>query len=613
MPFSLLFRGKQEGAGRSGWRRNVGGRRDIISGLMTFIPAKWPRRLRSSEWFGGTSRDHIYHRSWMKNQGLPADLFDGRPVIGICNTWSELTPCNAHLRDLAQRVKHGIYEAGGLPLEFPVFSTGESALRPTAMMYRNLASMDVEEALRANPLDGVVLMVGCDKTTPALLMGAASVDIPAIVVTGGPMLNGWFRNERVGSGTALWQMSEAVKAGSMSGEDFLEAEQAMSRSPGSCNTMGTASTMASMAEALGMALSGNAAIPAVDSRRRVMAQLTGRRIVQMVKDDLKPSDVLTREAFENAIRCNGAIGGSTNAVLHLLALAGRVGVELTLDDWDRLGRDVPTIVNLMPSGKYLMEEFFYAGGLPVVLRMLGEGDMLHKNALTVSGQTQWEQVKSAQNWNEDVIRPVKNALTGQGGIAVLRGNLAPDGAVLKPSAATPTLMVHRGRAVVFEDIDDYKAKINDPALDIDETCVMVLKNCGPKGYPGMAEVGNMGLPPKVLKRGVTDMVRISDARMSGTAYGTVILHASPEAAAGGPLAIVRDGDYIELDVPNRRLHLDVSQAEIKRRLAAWTSPVTPPAGGYAKLYHEHVTGADTGADFDFLKGCRGHAVPRDSH
>ncbi len=580
---------------------------------MAFKPAQWPRKLRSSEWFGGTSRDHIYHRSWMKNQGLPADLFDGRPVIGICNTWSELTPCNAHLRDLAERVKHGVYEAGGLPVEFPVFSTGESTLRPTAMMYRNLASMDVEEALRANPVDAVVLMVGCDKTTPALMMGAASVDIPAIVVSGGPMLNGWFRNERVGSGTALWQMSEAIKAGKMSREDFLEAEQAMSRSPGSCNTMGTASTMASMAEALGMALSGNAAIPAVDSRRRVMAQLTGRRIVQMAKDDLKPSDVLTRKAFENAIRTNGAIGGSTNAVIHLLALAGRAGVDLTLDDWDRLGRDVPTIVNLMPSGKYLMEEFFYAGGLPVVLKMLGEGGLLHRDALTVSGETQWDQVKDAVNWNEDVIRPVANALTPQGGIAVLRGNLAPNGAVLKPSAATPDLLVHRGRAVVFEDIDHYKARINDDALDIDETCVMVLKNCGPRGYPGMAEVGNMGLPPKVLKKGITDMVRISDARMSGTAYGTVILHTSPEAAAGGPLAIVQDGDFIELDVPNRRLHLDISDEEMKRRLAAWQSPVAPPVSGYARLYHEHVTGADTGADLDFLKGCRGKAVGKDSH
>ncbi|HEY4191647.1 MAG TPA: IlvD/Edd family dehydratase, partial [Mesorhizobium sp.] len=484
---------------------------------MPFRKAEWPRKLRSHEWYGGSSRDNIYHRSWMKNQGLPADLFDGRPVIGICNTWSELTPCNGHLRDLAEKVKFGIYEAGGLPVEFPVFSTGESSLRPTAMMYRNLAAMDVEEALRANPLDGVVLLVGCDKTTPALLMGAASVDIPAIAVSGGPMLNGWFRGERVGSGTALWQMSEDIKAGKMTREDFLEAEQAMSRSPGSCNTMGTASTMASMAEALGMALSGNAAIPAVDSRRRVMAHLTGRRIVQMVKDDLKPSDILTRQAFENAIRVNGAIGGSTNAVIHLLAIAGRIGVDLTLDDWDRLGRDVPTVVNLMPSGKYLMEEFFYAGGLPVVIKRLGEAGMLHGDALTVSGEAIWDEVKDAVNWNEDVILPVERALTSHGGVAVLKGNLAPKGAVLKPSAASPHLMQHRGRAVVFEDIDDYKRKIDDEALDIDESCIMVMKNCGPRGYPGMAEVGNMGLPPKVLRKGITDMVRISDARMSGTA------------------------------------------------------------------------------------------------
>lgn len=580
---------------------------------MSFVKAPWPRKLRSHEWFGGQSRDHIYHRSWMKNQGLPADLFDGRPVIGICNTWSELTPCNAHLRDLAERVKHGIYEAGGFPVEFPVFSTGESSLRPTAMMYRNLASMDVEEALRGNPLDGVVLMVGCDKTTPALLMGAASVDIPAIVLTGGPMLNGWFRGERVGSGTALWQMSEDIKAGKMTQEDFLEAEQAMSRSPGSCNTMGTASTMASMAEALGMALSGNAAIPAVDSRRRVMAHLTGRRIVDMVKDDLKPSDVLTKHAFENAIRVNGAIGGSTNAVIHLLAIAGRIGVDLTLDDWDRLGRDIPTIVNLMPSGKYLMEEFFYAGGLPVVMKAMLDAGKLDGGVLTVSGQTMAEEVEGVKNWNEDVIHPFDKALTQQGGIAVLRGNLAPNGAVLKPSAASTHLLTHRGRAVVFEDIDDYKAKINDEDLDIDETCVMVLKNCGPKGYPGMAEVGNMGLPPKVLRKGITDMVRVSDARMSGTAYGTVALHTSPEAAVGGPLAIVQNGDMIELDVPNRRLHLDVPEEEIERRLAAWTPTVEAPENGYARLFHTHVQGADTGADFDILRGGRGKAVARDSH
>lgn len=578
-----------------------------------FVPKTWPRKLRSTEWFGGTSRDHIYHRSWMKNQGLPADLFDGRPVIGICNTWSQLTPCNAHLRDLADRVKHGIYEAGGLPLEFPVFSVGESSLRPTAMMYRNMAAMDVEEALRANPLDGVVLLAGCDKTTPALLMGACSVDIPAIVVSGGPMLNGYFRGERVGSGTALWQMSEDIKAGKMTQEDFLEAEQSMSRSAGSCNTMGTASTMASMAEALGMALSGNAAIPAVDSRRRVMAHLTGRRIVDMVKDDLKPSDILTRQAFENAIRVNGAIGGSTNAVIHLLAIAGRVGVDLTLDDWDKLGQEIATIVNLMPSGKYLMEEFFYAGGLPVVIKHLAEAGKLHKNAITVSGESIWEEVKEVRNWNPDVILPVEKALTQKGGIVVLKGNLAPQGAVLKPSAASAHLLQHRGRAVVFEDIDDYKAKINDEALDIDENCVMVLKNCGPKGYPGMAEVGNMGLPPKVLRKGIKDMVRISDARMSGTAYGTVVLHTTPEAAAGGPLAVIQNGDMIELDVENRRLHVDISDEEMATRLANWKSHLEPPKSGYIKLFHDHVQGADTGADFDFLKGCRGAAVPKDSH
>ena len=580
---------------------------------MTFTPAKWPRRLRSQEWFGGTGRDQIYHRGWMKNQGFPHDLFDGRPVIGILNTWSELTPCNAHLDVLAERVKHGIYEAGGFPVEVPVFSAAESSFRPTAMMFRNLAAMAVEEAIRGQPMDGCVLLVGCDKTTPSLLMGAASTDLPSIVVTGGPMLNGHFRGQRVGSGTHLWKFSEAVKAGEMTQEDFLEAEAGMSRSPGSCNTMGTASSMASMVESLGMALSGNAAIPAVDSRRRVMAQLSGRRIVQMVKDDLKPSDVLTKAAFENAIRANGAIGGSTNAVVHLLAIAGRVGIDLSLDDWDRCGRDVATIVNLMPSGEYLMEEFFYAGGLPVVLRHLGESGLLNKDALTVSGGPIWDEVKDAVNHNEEVIRPVDKALTSQGGIAVLKGNLAPKGAILKPSAASKHLMKHRGRAVVFQNIDDYKAKINDDALDIDETCVMVLKNCGPKGYPGMAEVGNMGLPPKVLKRGITDMVRISDARMSGTAYGTVILHTSPEAAVGGPLAVVRDGDMIELDVEARTLHLDISDEELASRLAEWTPVAEEYGSGYPWLHHQYVEGADTGADLSFLKGCRGAAVGKDSH
>lgn len=580
---------------------------------MSFTPAPWPRRLRSQEWYGGNSRDTIYHRGWLKNQGYPHDLFDGRPIIGILNTWSDLTPCNGHLRELAEKVKAGVWEAGGFPVEVPVFSASENTFRPSAMMFRNLAALAIEETIRGQPMDGAVLLVGCDKTTPSLMMAAASCDIPSIVVTGGPMLNGWFRGERIGSGTHLWKFSEAVKAGEMTQDEFLEAEQSMSRSSGTCNTMGTASTMASIAEALGMALSGNAAIPAVDSRRRVMAQMSGRRIVQMVKDDLKPSHILTKQAFENAIRTNGAIGGSTNAVVHLLALAGRVGVDVTLDDWDRLGRGVPTIVNLMPSGQYLMEEFFYAGGLPVVLKHLAEAGMLHRDALTVSGATIWDEVREVVNWNEDVIRPAARPLTPEGGIAVLRGNLAPNGAVLKPSAASPHLLVHRGRAVVFEDIDDYKRKIEDEALDIDETCVMVLKNCGPRGYPGMAEVGNMGLPPKVLRKGITDMVRISDARMSGTAYGTVVLHTSPEAAAGGPLAVVRDGDMIELDVPNRRLHLDISDAELAARLAEWVPLPGQPASGYAWLHQRHVTGADTGADLDFLRGCRGNEVGKDSH
>ncbi|WP_029041675.1 L-arabinonate dehydratase [Cucumibacter marinus] len=580
---------------------------------MSFQPAKWPRKLRSQEWFGGTGRDQIYHRGWMKNQGFPHDMFDGRPVIGILNTWSELTPCNAHLRELADRVKNGIYEAGGFPVEVPVFSAAESSFRPTAMMFRNLAAMAVEEAMRGQPMDGAVLLVGCDKTTPSLLMGAASTDMPSIVVTGGPMLNGYFRGERVGSGTHLWKFSEAVKAGEMKPEEFVEAEASMSRSAGSCNTMGTASSMASMVEALGMALSGNAAIPAVDSRRRAMAQMSGRRIVQMVKDDLKPSDILTKSAFENAIRTNGAIGGSTNAVVHLLAIAGRVGIDLTLDDWDRCGRDVATIVNLMPSGKYLMEEFFYAGGLPVVLRHLGEAGLLNKDALTVSGGPIWDEVRDAVNHNEDVILPVEKALTQNGGIAVLKGNLAPNGAVIKPSAASAHLMKHRGRAVVFESIDEYKALITDDSLDIDENCVMVLKNCGPRGYPGMAEVGNMGLPPKILKKGITDMVRISDARMSGTAYGTVILHTSPEAAVGGPLAAVRNGDMIEIDVEARSIRLDVSEEEIARRLADYKPAVELAQSGYPWLHQQYVEGADTGADLSFLKGCRGAPVGRDSH
>jgi dihydroxy-acid dehydratase len=549
----------------------------------------------------------------MKNQGFPADLFDGRPVIGICNTWSELTPCNAHFRELAERVKRGVYEAGGFPLEFPVFSTGESNLRPTAMLFRNLASMDVEEAIRGNPIDGVVLMTGCDKTTPALLMGAASCDIPAIVLSGGPMLNGKFRGKDIGSGTDVWRFSEMVKAGEMTLEDFMDAEACMSRSAGHCMVMGTASTMNSMAEALGMSLPGCAAIPAVDSRRRVIAQLTGRRIVEMVKEDLRISKILKRENFLNAVRANGALGGSTNAVIHLIAVAGRAETQFGIDDWDRYGREVPTLVDIMPSGKWLMEDYYYAGGLPAVLRALGEHGMLDKDALTVTGRTIWDNVKDAPNWDNRVIRDWDNPHTRHGGIVILRGNLAPEGAVIKPSAATPALMQHRGRAVVFESIEDYKAKINDESLDIDETCVMVLKNCGPKGYPGMAEVGNMGLPPKVLRKGITDMVRVSDARMSGTAYGTVVLHVCPEAAAGGNLALVQDGDIVELDVPRRQLHLEVSDEELARRRAAWQPPKPAMASGYQKLYVDHVLQASEGADLDFLRGCRGAAIPRESH
>jgi dihydroxy-acid dehydratase len=568
-------------------------------------------KLRSAEWFGKADKDGFLHRSWMKNQGLPHHLFDGRPVIGICNTWSELTPCNAHFRELAERVKRGVYEAGGFPVEFPVTSLGESLLRPTAMLFRNLASMDVEESIRANPIDGVVLLTGCDKTTPALLMGAASCDLPAIVLSGGPMLNGRYRDEQVGSGTSVFRYAEEVRAGTMSLAEFMDAEYGMSRSAGHCMTMGTASTMGSMAEALGMALPTNAAIPAVDSRRYVLAQTVGRRAVEMVREDLRMSKVLTRAAFENAIRVNGAIGGSTNAVVHLLAIAGRMGVELGLDDWDRLGRDVPTIVDLLPSGRFLMEDFYYAGGLPAVMRAIS--DKLELDALTVNGRTLGENIAQAENWNPEVIRPLDNPLTASGGIAVLRGNLAPQGAIIKPSAATPALMRHTGRAVVFETIEHYKARIADPALDVDESCVLVLKNCGPRGYPGMAEVGNMGLPPKLLKKGVRDMVRVSDARMSGTAYGTVVLHTAPEAAVGGPLALVQDGDMVTLDVDARELSFDASPEELERRRKAWSPPAPPMLSGYQKLYYDHVLQADRGADLDFLVGQRGAAVPRESH
>ncbi len=549
----------------------------------------------------------------MKNRGIPQDQFDGRPVIGICNTYSELVPCNSHFRTLAEHVKAGVLEAGGFPLEFPVMSLGETLLRPTAMLYRNLASMDVEESIRGNPLDGTVLLVGCDKTTPALLMGAASVDLPAIAVSGGPMLSGKYRGSDIGSGTNVWSMSENLRAGKMSAEEFYEAESCMHRSHGHCMTMGTASTMASMVEALGVGMPGNAAIPAVDARRNVLARLAGRRIVQMVKDNLCLSKVLTKPAFENAIRACAAIGGSTNAVIHLIALARRVGVELTLDDWDRAGRDVHCLVNLMPSGKYLMEDFYYAGGLPVVLRELGENNRLHRDALTVNGKTLWENVKDAPCHNREVIHSLKQPFKRDTGIAVLHGNLCPDGAIIKPSAATPALMQHRGRAVVFENIEDFHHRIDDPKLDIDERSVMVLKNCGPRGYPGMAEVGNMPLPPKLLKKGVTDMLRISDARMSGTAYGTVVLHISPEAACGGTLALVENGDMIELDVAKRKLELLVPEEILVERRNAWKPPEPPLARGYWKLYFDHVLQAHQGADLDFLVGKSGAFVPRDNH
>jgi L-arabonate dehydrase len=568
------------------------------------------RKRRSQEWFGRSGKDGFLHRSWIKNQGYPDDMFDGRPVIGICNTWSELTPCNGHFREIAEFVKRGVYEAGGFPLEFPVMSLGETQLRPTAMLFRNLASMDVEESIRGNPLDGVVLLMGCDKTTPALLMGAASCDLPTIGISGGPMLSGHFRGKQLGSGTGVWQMSEDVRGGKMAQEEFVAAESCMHRSKGHCMTMGTASTMASMVESLGVALPGNAAIPAVDARRYRQAQLTGRRIVEMVEEEIVLSKILTRTAFENAIRVNAAIGGSTNAVIHLLAIAGRIGVPLTLEDWDKLGSELPCLVNLQPSGKYLMEDFYYAGGLPAVMKEIAP--LLDTRALTVNGRTLGENIADAPCWNRDVIRTVAEPFKAAAGIAVLKGNLAPDGAVIKPSAASPHLLRHRGKAVVFESIEDFHARIDDESLDIDENSVMVLKGCGPKGYPGMAEVGNMPLPPKLLRRGITDILRISDARMSGTAYGSVVLHVSPEAAAGGPLALVRNGDFIEVDVPARRLHLDVGDAELATRRAAWTPAPTPQRGWY-KLYVDHVQQAHLGADLDVLVGKSGAHVSRDSH
>ncbi len=567
-------------------------------------------KLRSQDWFGHIDQSGFIHRSWMK-RGIPEHEFDGRPVIGICNTWSELTPCNAHFREIAESVRIGVYEAGGFPVEFPVTSLGEPLMRPTTMLFRNLASMDVEESIRANPLDGVVLLTGCDKTTPATMMGAASVGLPTIVVPGGPMLNGKYQGADIGSGTDVWKFTDEYRLGNITREEYALAEDGMTRSAGHCMTMGTASTMASMAESLGMTLPGAAAIPAPDSRRKVLAHMSGRRIVEMVKEQLDIGQILTREAFENSIMVNAAIGGSTNFIVHLLAIAGRIGVELELDDFDQIGSHLPLLVNLMPSGKYLMEDFYYAGGLPAVIRELK--GQLHGEALTVNGCSIGENNADAPCYNRDVIFAIDEPMVKEAGIAILRGNLCPGGSIIKPSAATPELMQHRGRAVVFETIEDYHERIDDPDLDIDETCVMVLKNVGPVGYPGMAEVGNMGLPKKVLEKGVRDMVRISDGRMSGTAFGTVVLHVAPEAAIGGVLALVQEGDMIELDVEKRRLHLDVSDEELEKRRAAWQAPEPHDTRGYVSLYTEHVLQADRGVDFDFLVGKSGSVVERESH
>lgn len=570
------------------------------------------KKLRSHNWFGRKDKDGIIYRSWMKNQGMPTDMFDGRPVIGICNTFSELTPCNAHFRDLAESVKRGVLEAGGFPVEFPIMSLGETLLKPTAMLFRNLASMDAEESIRGNPIDGVVLLTGCDKTTPSTVMGAASVGLPTIVVPGGPMLNGRYKGQTIGSGTHVWKFDEDMKTGKMTQEECEYAESCMSRSIGHCMTMGTASTMACMVESLGLTLSGAAAIPAADSRKKVLAQLSGRRIVQMVKEDLTIDKILTKEAFENAIMVNAAVGGSSNFIIHLLAIAGRVGIDLKLEEFDRIGSKIPLLLNLMPSGKFLMEDFYYAGGLPVILNELK--NILHQNIITVSGENHHENIKGNTDcYNKEVIATYQTPFIQEAGCVIVKGNLAENGAVIKPSAATPALMKHKGRAVVFENIEDYHARIDQPDLDIDENCVMVLKYVGPVGYPGMPEVGNMALPKKILQKGITDMVRISDGRMSGTAYGTVVLHISPESAIGGTLALVKNGDIIELDVEQRKLHLHVSAEELANRKLTWHAPKPAATRGYVNMYINHVMGADKGADLDFLQGSSGSNVTRDSH
>ncbi|WP_417473749.1 IlvD/Edd family dehydratase [Leisingera sp.] len=566
---------------------------------------------RSQGWYGKLDKDGFIHRSWMKNQGFPDHAFDGRPIIGICNTWSELTPCNSGLRDLAEGVKRGVWEAGGFPVEFPVMSLGETQMKPTAMLFRNLLAMDVEESIRAYGIDGVVLLGGCDKTTPGQLMGAASVDLPSIVVSSGPMLNGKYRGQDIGSGTDVWKFSEAVRAGEMTLKDFMNAESGMSRSKGVCMTMGTASTMASLVEAMGMSLPTNAALPAVDARRMALAHLTGKRIVEMVEEDLKPSDVLTKAAFENAILANAAVGGSTNAVVHLLALAGRVGVELDLKDFE-IGSEIPLLVNCMPSGKYLMEDFCYAGGMPVVLKQLQDQGHL-RSAKTVLAGDITAYADGAECFNEDVIRTFDAPVKPAAGLRVLRGNLAPNGAIVKPSAASDHLLEHEGEAYVFESIEDMKANIDREDLPVTPDTILVLKGCGPKGYPGMPEVGNMPIPRRLVTQGVKDMIRVSDARMSGTAFGTVILHVSPEAQAGGPLALVKTGDRIRVSASKGELELLISAEEMDARRAAWRPDPPHYTRGYAKLYIDHVLQADKGADLDFLVGKDTRPVTRESH
>ena len=567
-------------------------------------------QLRSQQWFGKTGKDGFIYRAWMKNQGIPDDYFQGKPVIGICNTWSELTPCNAHFRELAEFVKKGIIEAGGFPVEFPVMSLGETLIKPTAMLYRNLASMDVEESIRANPIDGVVLMCGCDKTTPSLVMGACSVDLPTLVISGGPMMKGKFKGKEIGT-SDVWRFAEAYKLGELTQKEFIEAEACMARTPGHCAVMGTASTMATMVEALGLSLPQNAAIPAADVRRKVLAQHSGRRIVEMVSEDLKMSKVLTRPAFENAIRVNAATGGSTNFVIHLTAIAGRLGVDLKLDDFDEFSRNIPLLANIQPSGEHFMEDLYYAGGLPALMNQMKEH--LHTSIVTVNGKTVGENIENTPIYESSIISTFDAPFKPDSGIAVVRGNLAPNGAVLKPSAASKELFKHRGKAVVFENIEDYHARIDSDDLEIDENSVMVLKNVGPKGYPGMAEVGNMGIPKKLLQKGVKDMVRISDGRMSGTGFGTVILHVSPESAAGGPLNWVQNGDYIALDVENRTINWEVSEEELAARKVAHPFEKPKTIRGYVGLFIDHVEQADQGADFDFLKGGSGSVVTRDSH